>query len=72
MNEAKGTKLGNTGIFIKQKGNKYFFDYNGENLTGEYYSYIDNVINSNGIVMAKKPNGEKTKIDVYSYLPEED
>jgi hypothetical protein len=57
---------------IGKKGNLFFIDHNGENLTGEYYSYIDNVLNPNGSLMVKNKNGQKKQIFPSDYLSDEE
>ena len=42
----------------------------GEVILPQKYDYIDDVINRNGILMAKDEDGDKVKIDIYSYMPE--
>ena len=42
----------------------------GEVILPQKYDYIDDVISRNGILMAKDEDGDKVKIDIYSYMPE--
>ena len=61
-----------TGVFIDSDKNGYFFSYDGENYSGQYFSYIDNVLNSNGIVMTKDKSGKKRLVQLSDYIPEDD
>lgn len=75
LNENSGQEIEfrgkGTGIFIEKKGKGYIFTHNGEDLTGSTYSYIDNVMNANGIVMTKGMNGSKKLVHISDYMPEE-
>lgn len=73
MNEQEITMNGRgTGVTIGHDKKGYFFSYDGENYSGEYFSYIDDVLNSNGIVMTKDKNGNKKLVHLSDYIPEED
>lgn len=76
LNENSGQEIEfrgkGTGIFIEKKGKGYIFTHNGEDLTGSTYSYIDNVMNANGIVMTKGMNGSKKLVHISDYMPEDD
>ncbi len=67
LNEIFDT-LENQGYVIFRKGNLLGVkNQRGDLILPPKYSYIDNEISANGIVMAKLANGEKVKIDIDSY-----
>jgi hypothetical protein len=67
LNEIFDT-LESQGYVIFRKGNLLGVkNQRGELILPAKYSHIDNEISANGIVVAKLANGEKVKIDLYSY-----
>jgi hypothetical protein len=53
---------------FEKNGLKGLMDEEGNVVLSPKYSYIDDVINPNGLMMVKTADGTKIKIDIFSYM----
>jgi hypothetical protein len=60
------------GLSIFKKGNLQGIKQNGNVILSAEYSYIDDVINHNGMMMVKDKNGNKKLVDIFSYMDSDD